>query len=328
MNADTVGRYILNNNYGLLNKTFFNEVDQLDPGSYGIWKNGNLDIYKYFSRKEKFDFPTNGKRSKNILKKNIEQHLIGDVKVGLALSSGIDSLTLMSLINKSKLSKKLIKVFTIDFGEDFSEFQSAKKIAKKFKINIERIKFDPYDVINNFQNLISVNEAPLGGIMQMALSKLFKKANECQIKVMLSGMGSDEIFFGYESMKDFINKKDFNKIKLIDNSEISNLELLPNKLLKDIQMNENKVELYKMLYETKLPKNLQMMDRVSMQHSVELRCPFIDKDIFEHFSNYELKKMIDGRQTKIILRKLMSSIDKRINWFEQRKAFNLLKVNG
>ena len=116
------------------------------------------------------------------------------MKVGLALSSGIDSLTLMSLINKSKLSKKLIKVFTIDFGEDFSEFQSAKKIAKKFKINIERIKFDPYDVINNFQNLISVNEAPLGGIMQMALSKLFKKANECQIKVMLSGMGSDEIF--------------------------------------------------------------------------------------------------------------------------------------
>ena len=88
---------------------------------------------------------------------------------------------------------------------------------------------------------------------------------------------------------------------MIDNSEISNLELLPNKLLKDIQMNENKVELYKMLYETKLPKNLQMMDRVSMQHSVELRCPFIDKDIFEHFSNYELKKMIDGRQTKIIL---------------------------
>ena len=40
-----------------------------------------------------------------------------------------------------------------------------------------------------------------------------------------------------------------------------------------------KVDLYKMLYNTKLPKNLHMMDRVSMQSSIELRCPFIDKEI-------------------------------------------------
>ena len=38
--------------------------------------------------------------------------------------------------------------------------------------------------------------------------------------------------------------------------------------------------------------------------------------------------MIDGRQTKIILRKLMSSIDKRINWFEQKKSIQSPQVNG
>ena len=79
LNADTVGRYILNNNYGLLNKTFFNEVDQLDQDLM-VFGNGNLDIYKYFSRKESLIFLRTVK-DQNILKKNIEQHLIGDVKL-------------------------------------------------------------------------------------------------------------------------------------------------------------------------------------------------------------------------------------------------------
>ena len=99
----------------------------------------------------------------------------------MALSSGIDSLTLMSLINKSKLSK-LIKVFTIDFGEDFSEFQSAKRLLKNLRSTLNGW-FDPYDVINNFQNLISVNEAPLGGIMQMALSNYLRRQMNAKLKL-------------------------------------------------------------------------------------------------------------------------------------------------
>ena len=316
----TVGNYILENDYGPLDRTFFKDINQLSPGTYGVWENGNLNLSKYYLEKNLFDTNSKKNESKNIIKKNIDKHLIGDVNVGLALSSGIDSMSIFSLIKRSKLSHKLKKVFTIDFGNDFSEFNSVQKTLKKFKFNIERIKFHENDVIKNFEKLLIVNEAPLGGIMQMALSKLFEKAKQNKIKVILSGMGSDEIFFGYDNMKKLINKKRSTpKINLIDNTILSNQLYLKNNLMNKIKETQSKVDLYKMLYNTKLPKNLHMMDRVSMHNSVELRCPFIDKDIFEHFSKLKLEEMINQNHTKIILRKIMSSTEKRINWFEKKK---------
>lgn len=320
LNNLAVGNYILENNYGPLDQTFFKDVNQLSPGTYGVWEDENLSLSKYYLEKNIFDNSSKKNESKNILKKNIEKHLIGDVNIGLALSSGVDSMSIFSLINKSKLSHKLKKVFTVDFGDDFSEFNSVQKTLKKFKFNVERIKFKENDVIENFEKLLIVNEAPLGGIMQMALSKLFEKARESKIKVILSGMGSDEIFFGYENMKKLINKKSPSKINLIDNTLLSNQAYLKNSLMNKINESYSKVDLYKMLYNTKLPKNLHMMDRVSMQSSIELRCPFIDKEIFKHFSNLELKEMINLNHTKIILRKIMSSIEKKINWFEKKKS--------
>ena len=56
---------------------------------------------------------------------------MGDVNVGLATSSGLDSLTLLGLIKKSNKSEKLKKCFTIDFGKKFSEFEDAKKSVLK-----------------------------------------------------------------------------------------------------------------------------------------------------------------------------------------------------
>ena len=129
--------------------------------------------------------------------------------MGLATSSGLDSLALLGLIKKSSKPQKLTKCFALDFGKDFSEFFEANKNITKFGMQAVRVVYSVDDMINDFEKLVIANEAPVGGLMHMGLSKLCKTSKDFNIKVMLSGMGADEILLGYESTKlSFYNNLD------------------------------------------------------------------------------------------------------------------------
>lgn len=322
LNKKTISNYIIKNDYGELDQTFFENVYQLSPGTFGIWEKGNLKTFKYSTLdNEKKELNKNQIVGKKLIIKNIKEHLMGDVNVGLALSSGIDSMALLSLIQKTKSSKKLIKNFSIDFGKDFSEFKKVKRNVKLFKTDVEQIRYCEEDVINKFQNLLFVNEAPLGGLMHMALYKLFETAKDFKIKVILSGMGSDEIFLGYESMRNLVsNYSSNNRINLIDNTSLDNREIIKSTFFDEISEEDTKNNLYDFLHTTKLPKNLQMMDRISMINSIELRCPFVDQEIYKFFSKFKISEMISKNHTKILLRQMMTSLDKRISWYEKKKS--------
>ena len=90
--------------------------------------------------------------------------------------------------------------------------------------------------------------------MNAALTKLFFVARQNNFKVILSGMGADEMFMGYDSMKNILDPGLRDSMTLIDNTKVCNHKYLSNNILSVSDEVLKKREIYKFLFETKLPK--------------------------------------------------------------------------
>ena len=176
---------------------------------------------------------------KDILLNSIKSRMISDVPIGLFMSSGIDSVLIASLIKKEL--NQSIDAYTVKFdsAKVHDEAPYAKKIAKFLGLNHITISSN-YKKNYNLDSLLKLYSLDPNDNLTIfsvfAMSLLAKK----NIKVALCGIGSDEIFLGYNRYKFFY--KHINLIKKSRNfSSIINLiDNLSKKKFKKIHtLNKN-----------------------------------------------------------------------------------------
>ncbi len=128
----------------------------------------------------------------------MKHHLISDVPVGVFLSAGIDSSTLVAIASEFKS-----KIHTITLG--FKEYKGtnsdetilAEKIAKKYGSYHSTIWIDRDDFESNLKEFInSMDQPSTDGINSWLISRA---ASKLGLKVVISGIGGDEFFGGYPS---------------------------------------------------------------------------------------------------------------------------------
>jgi asparagine synthase (glutamine-hydrolysing) len=149
----------------------------------------------------------------NILKLSVKQKMISDVPLGAFLSGGIDSSTIVALMQSE--SNYPIKTFTIGFDEDdFNEAHYAKKIAKHLGTDHTELYFSSKTALEVIPKLPTIYDEPFSDNSQIP-SFLLSQLTKQHVKVALSGDGGDELFCGYNRYTS-INKwsKKFNLIPL------------------------------------------------------------------------------------------------------------------
>ncbi len=333
-------------------ETAFKGIYRLKPASIlEFSKNGikNYYYWQYEFENEIDSLELAKKEFIEIFEEVIKSQLISDVEVSLFLSGGIDS----SLIALFSSKYKKLKAFSLIYKKEHTlkdiindEFYYAKKLCNKLGFEIEGIEFDfNEEILNKFVYYI---EEPIGdsaGISTYLMCDYYKS------RVVLSGMGGDELFGGYPRYKAYLiykklnflplNKiyfpnyfgkisRDFEKLKRVwskpyyyylayytdeEIKELFKIEYNPFFEIKKIfdELEGNFYE--KMLlfdFKTFLPfHNLIYSDKLSMAKSVELRVPFLDDRILEFSKKLSYHLKIEKKLLKEVINDYFPEISKR-----------------
>jgi asparagine synthase (glutamine-hydrolysing) len=131
-----------------------------------------------------------------VLRDAVSKRLVSDVSIGSFLSGGLDSSTVVALMQAQ--SAQPVKSFTIGFYEKgYNEAEHAKRVAKHLGTNHTELYITPEEAMEVIPTLPDLFDEPFSDSSQIptfAVAKLTKQF----VTVSLSGDGGDELFGGYD----------------------------------------------------------------------------------------------------------------------------------
>ena len=180
--------------------TLVQGIEQLPPGEFLEWRDGQIRTGAYWNlphaQPRHRSMPAAAGELDALLQQSVREHLLSDVPLGVWLSGGIDSSTVLHYASQASSSK--IKTFSISFqGRTFDETRYISEVAKQYGTEHEQLDLNPEinlsDTIEEFAYYADQPNADAGALPVWFLSKMCK----ARATVMLSGEGADELFGGY-----------------------------------------------------------------------------------------------------------------------------------
>ncbi|MFJ9241713.1 asparagine synthase (glutamine-hydrolyzing) [Streptomyces sp. NPDC101776] len=191
----------------------FREAEKLPPGSWLRCRpDGRVERGSFWNLKdvaaEGRDRALAGERPDlaAIVEESTRRHLISDVPVATFLSGGLDSSYLTALAARHQPG---ISAYTIGFRAEDAKFEAmpddlryARQVAAQFGVDLHEIEIAP-NVLDLLPQMTYSLDEPIGDPAAINTYLICMAAREAGVKVMLSGMGADELFAGYR--KHFAN---------------------------------------------------------------------------------------------------------------------------
>lgn len=245
-----------------------------------------------------FDINNEIKDNKEKIKEKVNDLLvkavkkrIPDKKLGILFSGGVDSTTLLQICKNVGKDVTLYTAAVVDkLKEEPQDLAWAEKAAKRYCVKLRVKKIKPEEVEGYLKKIVPIiednNAVKVGVALTFYLACELARKDEC--KVVFSGLGSEEIFAGYERHKlsHYINKE------------------CVSGLLK--------------MYE----RDLYRDDTLTMSQNLELRVPFLDKALVEYSLKIPGKYKLADDKNKIILREVAEGLGvyPEFAWRKKRAA--------
>ncbi len=181
--------------------TLFADIKSLPPGHYLQWNTSRFEVKPYFKIEYKINKDIQKEEDaiafiKPKLERAVQRQRVSDVPLGAFLSGGIDSSTVVALLQKQ--SSQRIQTFNVRFEDEaYNESPIARKVADYWNTEHHEIVVPNYDFDEDiFWTIINHVGLPFRDSSAIP-TFLISKAIRQHVKVALSGDGGDELFGGY-----------------------------------------------------------------------------------------------------------------------------------
>jgi asparagine synthase (glutamine-hydrolysing) len=188
--------------YATAPRTIFAGVAKLPPASMLVWQDGSLEIKSYWAPPADVDNGPSAvewtERVRAELERAVADHMVSDVPLGAFLSGGIDSSAVATLM--AKHSAEPLNTYSIGYrgsgaAEYYNELSYARVVADRLGSRHREIEVEP-QVASLLPKLIWHVEEPICD-SAIATTYLVSELAAKSVKVILSGVGGDELFAGY-----------------------------------------------------------------------------------------------------------------------------------
>jgi len=317
------GAYLI---YGLCDhdsRTFWEGVTRLPAGAYLDWQDGRHRITRWYDVAERVGEEWDRRavvqvreEYTGLLQDTIRLRFRADVPVGICLSGGVDSSTLLGLVGAVRGPEDDVQAFTFVTGDSgYDELPWVERALARTRHPLTVCRLSPDQVPALAESVQEAQDEPFGGIPTLAYARVFEEARARGVTVLLDGQGMDEQWAGYDYYREALRG---GVPGLIQGSrspathadcvrpELSALArpLDPPSPFPDALRNAQ----YRDLCQTKLPRALRFNDRVSMRESEELREPFLDHRLVELALRQPPERKIVGDQGKHLLRSIAAEL--------------------
>lgn len=205
VNRDVLASF-MRHNYILHPHTIYKDIYKLPQGSLLIYpRGGEPKIKKYWDMSKVVSAGLDNKleheedriisETEKLLEDAVVCRMVSDVPLGAFLSGGIDSSTVVALMQKN--SMKPIRTFSIGFGEkQYNEARYAGEVAKHLGTDHTEFYVSPEDAMSVIPELPEIFDEPFSDSSQIP-TYLVSRLTRQYVTVALSGDGGDEVFAGY-----------------------------------------------------------------------------------------------------------------------------------
>jgi asparagine synthase (glutamine-hydrolysing) len=356
--------------------TMFNNTHKLPAAHYMVIDTAQKVlqpvVHRYWSLQEKKPVTGEAAAIKQLsvcLEASIERHMIADVPVSCFLSGGLDSSLIAVMAARHT---KQLSTYTIATTEEDKKVEQmpederyARKLANEQGFDHHEIVVKA-DIVQELTSMVRTLDEPIGDPAAINTYLICKAAREKGVKVLLSGMGADELFFGYRRQKATLLAQRYKKLPPITRKLIAaTVALLPVKMgnkgirvsrwakrflsFANLDVEEAYMRSYSYYDQASMQQlfkqditgsyawlrnqhktffeahygpdsinkmcftdiqlfmqglNLTYTDRASMAASVEVRVPFIDREVVTLAMNMAGTLKYKNKQSKYILKKV------------------------
>ncbi len=178
-------------------------VRKLPAGSWArLRPDGDLQVEQYWNVA---DVARDARHSpapdlRRVIEESVTAHLVADVPVSSFLSGGLDSSIITVLAHRAAQE---IDAYTITFRPEDQRLEAmpddaiyARKVAAQYGVKLHEIEISP-DIVDLLPRMVDALDEPIGDPAAINTLLMCQAARERGVKVILSGMGADELFGGY-----------------------------------------------------------------------------------------------------------------------------------
>jgi asparagine synthase (glutamine-hydrolysing) len=183
-------------------------VKKVEPGHYLLWQDGRIQTKPWFNLEYEPDESVSEdewvEQVHDTFMRTTRRQMVSDVPLGAFLSGGLDSSAIVTCMRQA-FPEREINTYTVRFDrgdmareQGVDDYPYAKRVANELNLRLKSVELKP-DVISLLPKMVYHLDEPDADPAVFPSYLISKLARQDGTKVLLSGTGGDEVFFGYRS---------------------------------------------------------------------------------------------------------------------------------